>query len=860
MPVGPKTGERRRLADLLISLGLIDRGEIQRAAALAKQSGSHLLRVIVDQGWVDEDRLTRALSSALGVEAVTPSTMKIHERVLGMIPPRLALKHRALPIAIKRANQTDFLYVALADPLDPEALDELQKASGCKLNVLIAPPTQLDAALNRFYIAQGPTERTADGPPPLPGSSPTPGSGMAPVKRGQGMPQAAPSTPPRTVVAPPTSQSSRSAPMVPDGLVLAPRQGLPQASGGLPAPTRSQPGATPAPRMTKATGSLPAPRGAGSIPPASRTVPPPPPGAQPLPSFPQRDEWPRRTSGLEAPPIPPAADTSRGMMRPAADADLVKTQLDTNLLELGASQLFEPQVVVAAPLDSGRVARAPDDASSATPPPEPPRIPARVVHLSAATGDISDADEGQSWDLDIEELVPEHEASAELASSAGLPPPRHLTRPAEDDENPVELDEVVEELEAVEEPPTSELDLADPQNARLLAPVETKPRGSDRPGENGARPQKTSMRPPPLPEPDPDEATGIEPPLELRELAPEPVLLTRDEQTHDQPRRPSYVLEEAPPEVFASTLELPMDVEDVPSPFDMMRDVHLKAGLERTGIIPAIDWERETFEPPSPAPREPSPYLAGTDIPSSREQARARLEESPPPVPAEGRRQAATAPVKEPPPPPEPEAAEPEPQRASPSVPPPPEAEAAPVNGAVHHSEPPPLELPPMPPLLPELPDLAALSLGIEEAKNPPTDPAVQMPKDQPEDVPTNPRITRDELGEALAGGVSLHVEPGPPVPPVTYDLESGPAALQGLSTEELAATRELPRLPSLPLVEPIGTKSEQDEDAHALVRGLMQGDSLTSAERAQLVLALGRILIKKGIISPEELIAAISE
>lgn len=50
----PGKGERKRLVDLLAGLGLVDKNDLLRGLMLTRQSGSHLLRVIVDQGWVDE--------------------------------------------------------------------------------------------------------------------------------------------------------------------------------------------------------------------------------------------------------------------------------------------------------------------------------------------------------------------------------------------------------------------------------------------------------------------------------------------------------------------------------------------------------------------------------------------------------------------------------------------------------------------------------------------------------------------------------------------------------------------------------------------------------------------------------------
>lgn len=924
MAVGPtKTGERRRLVDLLLGLGLIDRAELQRAQSLLKQSNSHLLRVIVDQGWVDEDRLTRALSSALSVESVTPATMKIHERVLSTIPAKLALRHRALPVAIKRSNQIDYLYVALADPLDADAIEEISKASSCKLNILIAPPTQLDAALARFYGTG------SDRPIEAPQTSTTPGTGSQAPRRGQPSTPPAGSSPgsnrPQTGAAPaPQKQNA----MVPEGMVLAPRSGgLPPASVGLPAPTpagssSSQRSAPPPPLRSSRSGSLPAPT---TRPPGSPQQPQRPSASQQqtLPSFP-RDDWSRgRPAALEAPPLPApieAPPRSGGSQlkavpipdgaRPQVDADLVKTQLDTAMVDPDSGLIYAQLAPMTAPLDSSRVGMR-----AGLSEPAPPRLPAglentprpqpRVVQLSALIGEISEPDEAQSWDVDIEELTPD-------ADPSGV---KKIAAEAHDEEDhPVVLEEVVEEVEPVEDSMSGER-----SDQRIAL------RRTDPPGENGAAARdliptlkpgqsnaRTSGRPPPPPPSEhDDEATGVDVPSLERFGGIQANLRTPDE---DEAKKPQ-ILEAPPPEVFARTMELPIEVGDVPSPFDLMRDVHLKAGLERTGIIPAIDWDKEGFEPPGPLNREPSPLLAGVDdIPSSPAAVKARLD----PLEVEGRKKPSvpTENVHEPPAPPPAAGPDfsPDPSgrhRLPPSLPPiPPPQEMPEVTGELVHegsgrrslppierrSEP-PRSLPPPPPMVVEaleqqaaqeaerkqidrgpetdpaiknrpteppgpapevirLRPMGAAPVTIEETGAPSTDPTREASKEQLEEVPTNPRISVEQFADVI--GMSPVVEDPSGLPPLTFDLASAEQLLPSLFAADPA--EPLPLEPPV-LPPPLSSeKQEIDEDSRVLVEGLMSGDSLTSAERAQLVLALGRILIKKGLITREELIAALSE
>jgi hypothetical protein len=141
----------QRLTDVLLQIGLVDVAGLQRAVNLVQQTGHRLLNVLVESGLVEESRLVRALGQALGIETVELSSIQINARVLARLPGMTALTLGVLPLAAKRANGLEYLYVAMADPLDSRAAEEICKVTGCRLSVLVAAPTQLERMLNLHY-------------------------------------------------------------------------------------------------------------------------------------------------------------------------------------------------------------------------------------------------------------------------------------------------------------------------------------------------------------------------------------------------------------------------------------------------------------------------------------------------------------------------------------------------------------------------------------------------------------------------------------------------------------------------------------------------------------------------------------
>ena len=141
----------KRLTDVLLQLGLVDSASLQRAVGLVQQTGRRLLSVLVESGLVEESRLVRSLGQALGVETVELSSIQINARVIARLPAMTAQTFGVLPLAAKRANGQEYLYVAMADPLDARAAEEIRKVTGCRLSVLVASPTQLEKLLNAHY-------------------------------------------------------------------------------------------------------------------------------------------------------------------------------------------------------------------------------------------------------------------------------------------------------------------------------------------------------------------------------------------------------------------------------------------------------------------------------------------------------------------------------------------------------------------------------------------------------------------------------------------------------------------------------------------------------------------------------------
>jgi MSHA biogenesis protein MshE len=139
--------ERIRLGDLLIQEQLISQEQLEKALAEQKQSGRKLGRIFIDSGFVTEVQIAKAVARQLRAPFVELTGKVIRPEVARLLPEGQARRLRALPLEDTPAG----LRVAMADPTDINAWDELNRLLKREIDLAVAAESQLLAALDRSY-------------------------------------------------------------------------------------------------------------------------------------------------------------------------------------------------------------------------------------------------------------------------------------------------------------------------------------------------------------------------------------------------------------------------------------------------------------------------------------------------------------------------------------------------------------------------------------------------------------------------------------------------------------------------------------------------------------------------------------
>lgn len=139
-----------RLGDALVNDGVITASQLEKALELQKGSGRKLGETLIDAGMVTEEQIAKVLSRQLGYENVDLQNITISKDVLDLVSPSVLKKNKVLPVEYAPDNM-NILRVAMADPLDLDAMDDISIITGCQVEPMVTTPRSVMLAIDHFY-------------------------------------------------------------------------------------------------------------------------------------------------------------------------------------------------------------------------------------------------------------------------------------------------------------------------------------------------------------------------------------------------------------------------------------------------------------------------------------------------------------------------------------------------------------------------------------------------------------------------------------------------------------------------------------------------------------------------------------
>jgi len=138
---------KENIAEILLKSQQITKAQLERALSLQKEKGIPFRRVLIDEGIITEEALLSLFSEQLYMPTLRLAKFKFDTDIINLIPERMAKLYNTIPLS--KIGST--LTVAIADPLNIFALDDLSNFTGCDIDIVLSPEDEIVRAIDSQY-------------------------------------------------------------------------------------------------------------------------------------------------------------------------------------------------------------------------------------------------------------------------------------------------------------------------------------------------------------------------------------------------------------------------------------------------------------------------------------------------------------------------------------------------------------------------------------------------------------------------------------------------------------------------------------------------------------------------------------
>lgn len=138
---------KESIIEILIKSKQLSKAQLEKALEIQKARGMPLRKVLVEEGMINEETLLSLLSEQLYVPTLHLKKYKFDPDVVKVIPERMARLYQLIPLS--RIGNT--LTVAMSDPLNIFALDDLKALTGCQIDTVLSSEEEVGKAIDTQY-------------------------------------------------------------------------------------------------------------------------------------------------------------------------------------------------------------------------------------------------------------------------------------------------------------------------------------------------------------------------------------------------------------------------------------------------------------------------------------------------------------------------------------------------------------------------------------------------------------------------------------------------------------------------------------------------------------------------------------
>ncbi|NLL72624.1 MAG: Flp pilus assembly complex ATPase component TadA [Clostridiales bacterium] len=138
---------KKRIGDLLIDAGIISEEQLDSALEIQKRDGGRLGKILINNNMASETQIMEVLEFQLGIPFIDLTAIEIPPEVQRLIPYQLIYRHNVVPVKL----ELTLLYVAMEDPLNFIAIEDLRMATNLDIVPVISFSDAISATINKLY-------------------------------------------------------------------------------------------------------------------------------------------------------------------------------------------------------------------------------------------------------------------------------------------------------------------------------------------------------------------------------------------------------------------------------------------------------------------------------------------------------------------------------------------------------------------------------------------------------------------------------------------------------------------------------------------------------------------------------------
>ena len=137
----------KQLGELLLEKSIINEAQLEKALKIQKEKGGLIGQVLVLLGFAKEEEIAQALTVQYGFPYLPLECYDINADAIKMIPENVAVQYNL--IAIDKIG--DLLTIAMSNPLNFQAVEDIEMLTNCKVQIFVGTMTDITNAIKKYY-------------------------------------------------------------------------------------------------------------------------------------------------------------------------------------------------------------------------------------------------------------------------------------------------------------------------------------------------------------------------------------------------------------------------------------------------------------------------------------------------------------------------------------------------------------------------------------------------------------------------------------------------------------------------------------------------------------------------------------